>query len=174
MLPERLFQCAVSGHDLLIATPGIGSDRSQFESIQCALARQRLPLIPAGAILTSGIRLPHQHGQQRIVTQIVVIVEVFISQTQSVHALSNQFFDRVLDQFRITMIDEAPHKPGDDPRSRLDLPEQQASGIGSDRPSVKSSDHLPPPQHSKHERLDWQLTRINQTLCRQGTASVRV
>lgn len=96
-LDERLFQLAVQGHDLLIAAVGIGSDRSQFQPIQRALARQRLPLIPATAILTGRIRLPHEHGQQWIVTQIVVIVEVFISQAQPRHALPNQFLDRVLD-----------------------------------------------------------------------------
>ena len=86
-LDERLFQLAVSRHDLLITTVGIGSDRSQLQPIQRALARQRFPPIPAAEI-----RLPHQHGQQRIVTQIVVIVEIFKSQTQPGHALPNQFF----------------------------------------------------------------------------------
>ena len=80
-------------------------------------------------ILTGGIRLPHEYGQQRIVTQIVVIVEVFISQAQPVYALPNQFFDRVLDQFRITMIDEAPRKSGEDPRPGFDLPQPPASEV---------------------------------------------
>ena len=52
--------------------------RLRRESAQGALARQQLPPIPTGTILTRGIGPPHQHRQKRIMPQIIVIVEVFI------------------------------------------------------------------------------------------------
>ena len=63
-------------------------DGSQFQSVQGTLARQRLLPIPATPILARGIRLPHQHRQQGIMSQIA---EVLIPQTQPVHALPKQF-----------------------------------------------------------------------------------
>ncbi len=72
------------------------------------------------------------------------------------------------------MIDKAPRKPGDDPRPRLDLPQQQTSGLRSDRLSVKPIDHFATPQPLKHRRIDLQLMRLDLTLCLHGTASLQV
>lgn len=63
-----------------------------------------------------------------------MIIEIFMPQTQPIDALPNQFFDRVLDQPRIAMIDEALRKPGDDPRPRLDFTQQQTASVRRDRP----------------------------------------
>ena len=67
------------------------ADGSQFQSVQGALARQRLLPIPATPILSRGIRLSHQHRQQGGMSQIVVILEFLIPQTRPVHALPKQF-----------------------------------------------------------------------------------
>ena len=76
-----------------------------MRSIERALASQRFAaILPAGTIFPSRILLTDQHAQQRIVPELVMVVEVFISQRQSVNPLGDQVVDRMLDRFGITVI----------------------------------------------------------------------
>ena len=57
-----------------------------MRSIERALASQRFAaILPADTIFPSRILLTDQHAQQRIVPELVMVVEVFISQRQSVN-----------------------------------------------------------------------------------------
>ena len=51
-----------------------------------------------------GFQLAGQHMEQRIVTKLIVIVQVFIAERQAEHALADQGLDRVLEQPRITTV----------------------------------------------------------------------
>jgi hypothetical protein len=58
---------------------------------------------------------PGRHGQQRIVPQGVVIVEVLVALGLGQHALTQKLFYRVLDPIRTTMVSEARREATDQP-----------------------------------------------------------
>jgi hypothetical protein len=99
--------------------------------------------------------------------QIVMIVQIFVPQTQPVHALSNQFFNRVLDPPRIAMINETVSKPSNDSSREFDFSQQQPAAVGCDRSSIESSDYFATSEPLKRQRFFL-------TLCLHGSASVRV
>jgi hypothetical protein len=126
---EILHRLTVHG-DLLVTTVGIGPDRSEFQAVERALAGQGLALVPLPrAIFTQRILLAHQHRQQRIVTQGVMIVEVFVTQAQSVHPLGNQIRNAVLDEIRIAMVGETAGELPQNARDPLGLTQKQRPGI---------------------------------------------
>lgn len=130
---EQPFDLAAGGHDLLIPALRVGSCGGQLQSIERALAGQCFPPIPLPRpLLSRGVRLPHQHRQQRIVPQIVMIHEVFIAQRKTVDALTHQLQHRMLDQLRIAMISKATGEPSQDTRGLLHFPEQQSARVRSD------------------------------------------
>jgi len=56
-----------------------------------------------------------------------VIVQIFVSQSQTIDSLGHQLLHRVLDQIRIPIIAEAGSKLMEDPDALLDLPQQQTT-----------------------------------------------
>ncbi len=70
--------------------------------------------------------------------QGVVIVEVFVAQGQAEDPLGQQVVDRVLDQIRIAVVVEAGGQSSEDAGLGLDLPQEEAAGVRSDGPAVKS------------------------------------
>jgi len=73
-------------------------------------------------IFAGRIALAHQHGQQGIVTELVVIVELHapssvafsVAQAQPVHSLGDQFLDGMLDPVRMAVIGETARELADD------------------------------------------------------------
>ena len=88
----------------------------QFQSVQRALARQGLTsissLFPCPALR---IGLTHHHRQHRIRSELIVVVQIFIAQTQSVHPLRHQLFDPVFHKSRVPTIPETFGKLFQDP-----------------------------------------------------------
>ena len=62
-----------------------------LQPVQCALARQRRRLIAIA------LELAPEHAQNRIAAQVVVVVEVLITERQAEHALPDQS-QRMLDR----------------------------------------------------------------------------
>jgi len=58
------------------------------------------------AILTGGIQFSGQNGHHRIVPQLVVIGKIFVSQSDAVHPLGDEFGDGMLDEFRGAIVRE--------------------------------------------------------------------
>ncbi len=151
---QERFHLAQVGRDLLVAAVLVGPRRREFESIERALAGQRLAAIPlSGTILSGGVLLTDQHGQERIVPQLVMVVKIFVAKRQAVDSLGNQVFDRVFGQFRDPVIGEATGESIDDSIFRFDFPQQQCPGIGRDGPAVKASQYFPLPEGLKTEPL---------------------
>lgn len=88
------------------------------------------------------IFLADQNGEQGIVTQLIVIVEIFVSQTQAEDALLEKLFERVLDAIGIAIIGKAACELRDEAELGFDFPQQQSAGIGSDLAAVKASDDI--------------------------------
>ena len=59
-----------------------------------------------------------------------MVVEVLVAQRQGIDPLGDQMLEGVLDEFRVTMINEAGSKLADDGCEFLGLTEKQATPIG--------------------------------------------
>jgi hypothetical protein len=140
--------------DLLVALFFLPLGRSQLQPVQCTLARQRLaPVAPPGPALAPRIRLLGQYCQQRVAPQLLVVVQVFVTERQRVDSLRDQPPCRVLHLPRRPMVPKTFRKTLNDPRPLFHLPQQQATPIGADRTTVKPPHDLPPIQRMKFEGL---------------------
>ncbi len=101
--------------DLVVAFRGRGTNRRQFQAVQRALAGQRLPQI----------FLPRQYSQQRILPQLLVIVQVFIAEGQPVNALRQHLFQAVLDPFGLPVVAEATRNAPQQANLAIGLAQQQ-------------------------------------------------
>jgi hypothetical protein len=152
-LDQELLDLRQVGDDLLVPAVGLGADGGEFQAVERALAGQGGAAI-AGArpVLAGGVGLASQHGQQRIVAQPVVVVEVFVAQAQAEDALLEQLRDGVFDQVGVAVVGETSGELVEEMELRLDFAEQQAAAIAGDGPAVESSDDLPGTEVVKSQR----------------------
>jgi hypothetical protein len=94
--------------------------------------------------LATGIRLLDQHRQQGIVPQLLVVVQIFVAQGQTIDSLGYQLLHRMFDQIRISIIGEAAGKLAQDPDALLDLPQQQTTAVSADRSTIELRAYLEP------------------------------
>ena len=90
----------------------------------------------------AGICLLNQHRQQGIVPQLLVIVQIFVSQGQTIDSLSHHLHHLVFDQIGIPIIGKAGGKLAEDPDALLDLPQEQTTAITGDRSTVELRPNL--------------------------------
>ncbi len=132
--------------------------------------------------MAAGIRLLDQHRQQGIVPQLLVIVQVFVSQGQPIDSLGHQLLHRMFDQIGIPIIGEAGGKLAQDPNALLDLPQEQTTTITGDRSAVKlrpdlasllgmkSKANLGTLCSHKAVAPSWQNFFLTKELCHEATA----
>ena len=133
--------------DLVIARRrrGRAYSRRMLKPVQRRLARQRFAAIAIPfALLARQIALARKQRQQRIVPQLVVIVEVLVAQRQPVDALAHQLAHAVLAALGVAMIAEARRQPLQQLQPPVDLAQQDRSPVGADRAAVKPRRHSPP------------------------------
>jgi hypothetical protein len=140
---QRLDLCPVPG-DAVIARQ---RRPAPLQPVERRFAGQRC------AILASGRQLAGQHRHGRVVTQLVMIHQVFVAQRQRKDPLPDQSSDRVLDQLRRAAVDETLGKPIDQPDRPIRCPSQQGSGIRGDLAAVKPGHHRTPVDACKTEQI---------------------
>jgi hypothetical protein len=109
--------------------------RRVLQPVQRALARQ------GRAAGTARLQLAGEHGQHRIVPQLVVVDQILVAERDAEDALADQRGDRVLDPLRVAGIAEAGGEAPDQADRPIGGAEQQRAGIGGDRPAVEAGDH---------------------------------
>jgi hypothetical protein len=109
--------------------------RRVLQPVQGALAGQRR------AVAASRLQLASKHGQHRVMPQLVVVVQVLVSERDAEHALADQGGHLVLDPLRRPRVPEASREALDQADGPVRGPEQQRAGIRGDRPAVKAGDH---------------------------------
>ena len=121
---QRLHRLEVQD-DLLVATGRISVWSGQLQAVQRALASQRTTAIPtAPPPAAVGLALAHHSRQQRITGQLVMVVEVFVAQSQREDTLADQVLDGVFDQVAVAMVHETPRRPSEHSGGLLDLVQQ--------------------------------------------------
>ena len=115
--------------DLLLALLGTLL-RRQLQPVKGALAGKRISVIalpPTALPGRSG--LLEQGRVERVNSELVVVLEVLVTQCERVDPLRDKFRDRVLDHVRIAVILEASREPKDYSGRMLLLPQQQRPGV---------------------------------------------
>ena len=124
--------------DLLVPLLFSQLRRPQFHAVQRALARQGGALIAhPSPIFPRQILLLHQHRQQRIASQLLVIVQILVAQGQSVNPLPHQLPHLVFPQLRIPIVAKAARELADDARPLLHFAQQQSPSVTGDGSAVK-------------------------------------
>ena len=91
----------------------------QFQPIQRAFAGQGL----------FHLALAAQNSEQRVDAQLLVVVQVLVAQCQTVNALRQHLFDRVLDQFLVAIVAETACQTPKQVDPPLSLAEKQRPAI---------------------------------------------
>ncbi len=112
--------------DLVVA---VRHPRAALHPVQHALASQR----------RTHICLAHHRRQQRIVAQLIVIIEILVAQRQPEDPLRQHVRQPMLGHRRIAAIVEALAQPRDQLHPGIGLGQQHHSGVGGDRASVDSA-----------------------------------
>ena len=128
--PKR-FQGRFVGDDFLVSLRCVGVGLSEFEPIERAFSGQRRATISlSNARVAGDVNLANSERQHLISAQIVVIIEVFVSEGDGHGSLGEQVTQRVFDGAGIAMIDEAFGESVDDGVSEIDLAQQHGSSVG--------------------------------------------
>src|SRR6516165_12597534 len=93
-----------------------------------------------------------------------MVVQIFVSQTQTEQPLLQQIDQRMLDPLRIPIIRKAGRELFDQTKPLLDLPQQNPTTVGAHPPAVKPGHDSPPADVLKSKRPSG-------TLCFHETAS---
>ncbi len=150
---QRLDRRRVVG-DLVIARRVLSA---QFQPVQRRLAGHRC------AILAPGFKLARQHRHQRVVPQLVVVVEIFVTERDAKDPLPDQRPDRMLDQILPAMIAKAIRKAPHHIDRPIGGAQKQRSRIRRHQASIKGRFHSPAFHPSK-------IKPFCATLCRhRGT-----
>jgi hypothetical protein len=105
------------------------------------------------AILAAGRQLAGQHRHGRVVTQLVVIDQVFVTQRQREDPLPDQCHHFVFDQLWGAAVGETPGKPLDQSDRPICRPQQQGTRIRGDLAAVKPGHHRTPLDACKTEQI---------------------
>ncbi len=132
--------------DLVILSPM--PLRRMLETIERALAGQSLAIRPQHRMQLAG-----QHRKDRVLPQLVVIVEVLVAQHQAEDALAHQRLDPMLDITSITPVGEALRKPLHQLDAAIDLPQEQRTSVRGDVAAIETRNHTTPLDRFKLEQL---------------------
>ena len=107
--------------------------RAQLHPVQRALARQRfIQFLPS-----------RQNAEDRILPQLLVIVEIFIAQRQTVDPLRDHLQNGVFDQILIPVVEKTLRHARQQIQAFVGLAQQECSAVGTDRAAVEPGHDLP-------------------------------
>jgi hypothetical protein len=119
----------------------------QFEPVQRGFAGHRR------AVGTPRCELAGQNRHHRIMAQVVVVVEVLISQRNAEYALPDQRGHRVFDISAITRVAKAAGQATNQTDRLVRRSQQQPARVRRHRPAVEFGHHGPAFNRCKHARF---------------------
>ena len=128
-IDEKIGQSRGVMGDLVIAR--IAGGRRLLQPVQRGLARQNRTV---GAL---GLEPLRQKPQDRIMAQLVVVVDVLVAQGQADNALAHQGAQRMDQLIRRPAVVKACGNPLEQSKGPVGLAQQQAAGIRRNRAAVK-------------------------------------
>lgn len=149
---EEVFDVASAADDLLVSTLAVGTDGGEFETVERALSGQGLAAISGPySGHSGGIAFANDGGEPGVASEVVVVVEILVTQGQAVDPLGEQFLNSVFNEVGVAMIGETVCKLSDDAGELLGFAKQQCAVIGSDLAAVKIGENFSGSDHGKIE-----------------------
>ena len=105
------------------------------------------------SIFPGDIPLAHRQGQQCVITQLPMVVEILIAKRDPIEPLRYQFLHAVFNARRIAVIHKARRHPRRHPGALVHLPQKDTPGVRTDATAVKSAGYLATPKGVKFELL---------------------
>jgi hypothetical protein len=125
--------------------------------ITCRARRRRrqgrAAVVPKHPVLAERIGFVAGDVQERIATQLVVIVEVFVAQGQPFEPLRQEFFQPVLDKAWVALIVEALGQRPRHAQAVIDLAQQQRPTVAGERAAGEIGHDFSMTQGLKEQRL---------------------
>ena len=85
-------------------------------------------------------------GESAVLAQIIVVVQIFVAQRQTIYPLGHQIPHAVFDALGVAVIGEASDQAIQQADTLIHLAQQQSATVRSDSPTVKAANHLAPTQ----------------------------
>jgi hypothetical protein len=121
---QQRVQAVLPVRDLLVA---MRVTIAQFQPVQGALAGQRLV----------HLRLAGEHVQQRVLSELFVVVEVLVAQRQRIDTLRHHLGDRMGDQNRVPTVEEALRQARQEVQTPVGFPQQERATVAGHRAAVE-------------------------------------
>jgi hypothetical protein len=106
--------------------------KTSLKPVQRRLAGDRC------AVLTPRLQFAGQHRHDRIVAQLIAVVQVFIAKRDPENPLADRRGDLVLDQLLPPGVSDAGRKSIDEPDCTIGRTKEKPSGIRRDAPSIEA------------------------------------
>ena len=108
---------------------------AQLQPVERRLAGDRR------AVLASRLELACQHRHQRIVAQLIVVVEILVTERDPEHPLADQRRDLVLDQLRASLVVKARRKPTHHSDRTIGRSQKQPASVRRHQAGIKPRFH---------------------------------
>jgi hypothetical protein len=126
------------GDDLAVGRLGIGSDLGQFQPIQRTLTGHRhAPVGFPASFLAFQILLANASSDQGIGPQPIVIIQIFVSQAETINPLPDEIEYAMFDLFLIAMIGKTLGIPLEHGKHSIDLRDQRHAAVADNISSFK-------------------------------------
>jgi hypothetical protein len=113
----------------------------EFEAVERGRRRQRRAAIRGTEpVLAERVGVLAGDGQERIAAQLIVIIEVFVTEGERFDALGEQGFEVVLDEAGVALIVEASGQRPGEAEAAIDLAQQQHAAVGGERAAREIGD----------------------------------
>ena len=125
LVDEEALDVLLARHNLLVPRVWAGIPRRHLHPVERTLACQRVtPITFATPVCARCVGLADCGGQQRVITQDVVVVQVLVSQTQPVDALTQHPQHVVVYISGVTVVGETLRESVHYPRAHIQLSKQ--------------------------------------------------
>ncbi len=104
---------------------------AQLQAIERGGSRQRLALVAFRPFRRERVLFADTDGQERIAPQILVIIQIFVPQGQSIHALGEQLLQPMLHEELIAPIAETTGQAAEYAQAAIERTQQQRAAIGA-------------------------------------------
>jgi hypothetical protein len=109
---------------------------AQLEPIQRRFSGYRLTILPPRR------ELARQYRHDRVFAQLVMVVEILVTERDSEHPLADQRHDLVLDKLLLSHIAKAGGEPTHQVHRAIRCPQEQRASVRSDRAAIEGRHNL--------------------------------
>jgi hypothetical protein len=132
---------------------------AEFQPVQCAFASQRR------AVAACGCQFVRKRRQHRVMAELVVVVEVLITQRNADNPLHHQRLHRMLDIGRIAAVLETDRQAMGQAQHPIRRSQQQRTGVTGDGATVKRRNNRASFSRCKRKQVRVTLCRHRGLLC---------